>query len=132
MDKTMHDAAIDALLDAINVGREDLAAEQARTIAHLTLPPRCPSCGSTEFLIAQFTWNRQGYDTETGDWGSTINGPDYEDHPYAAECAECETDCTDLLADANEVAFQEEPTWTDRARRERKPVSPFLAAEDVR
>lgn len=121
---------LDALLDAINTGDAATAATLAHEIAHATLPPRCSNCGSTEFLVSQFTWNRQGYDSETGDWGSTYSGDgSYEDHPYKAECADCDTDCTDLLFGV--IAFDEEPDWTER-KAERPAVDPFLASQDVR
>lgn len=104
--------AIDALLDAINTGKGDLARDLATAIARAAAPLRCPDCGSMQFFVEQLTWNRQAYDAADpeGDcWGSTDHGGEYEDYPLRAVCQECERDCTLLLAAANVSTFYCDP-----------------------
>lgn len=112
----MHDHAIDALLDAINSGHEEIAAAQARVIAHQVAPLRCPDCGSMQFVVEQLTWGRQDYDASDPDrncWGESDHGMEYEDYPLRAVCAECESDCTAQFAAAHVTTFYREPQLAD-------------------
>lgn len=104
--------AIDALLDAINTGDGDAARALAVALAHVT--PRCPACGSMQFFIGQFTWNRQDYNAaaDVDDrWG--LSDYCYESEiPIDATCAECEADCTEVLVRAGVTQFYREPDWS--------------------
>jgi hypothetical protein len=61
--------------------------------------PACPNCGSRRFVVEQLTFNRQTWDTDSGEWSASYDF-DYEtEYPLRATCQQCDADCTEALAD---------------------------------
>lgn len=60
-------------------------------------PVVCPKCGGTVFVVGQLAFERQDFNSATGDWSASYDRSYEEDYPQEAKCKECGEDVTGLL-----------------------------------